>query len=272
MSWLNIFKHLLPTGKAWRLTTNKALRRFFSGLAEAIGPPFKLFFDQVWQDIFPATTRELDQWEDQWALPGSGLTTQERRDRLDAAWKALGGQSPKYIQDTLRAHGFDVYVHEWWVPGSEPAVNVKACVTPRSPILYLRREFTGRTSGVECGEALAACGEDFAQCGNGVEPRGYPLVNRILQTVPDLFILAGEEVAACGEASALCGNYTSFATEYKNYIIPLDPDKWCYFLYIGAQDITDIAQVDSSRREEFEMLCLKICPAQQWLGILVEYA
>ncbi len=271
MIFFRIFKHLLPNARAWRITVDKKLRQFFEGLSEGIGPPIKKFIDEVWLDIFPQTTRELNAWEQQWGLSNPGLTDQERRDRLDATWKILGGQDPRYIQDTLRSNGFDVYVHEWWVPGSEPAPGVKQCVTPRSPILYLRREFTGVTPGVECGEALAECGEAFAEAGNGVEPRGYPLVNKILQTVPDVIPLCGEAIAEAGEAAALCGNYVDFITELREYIVPSDTSKWPYFLYIGAQDINDIAQVDPKRKDEFEALCLKICPAQQWLGMLVEY-
>ncbi len=269
--WLSIFKHLLPRGKAWCITTSKNLRRFFDGLSQGIGPTFKSFFDGVWLDIFPSTTRQLEEWEDQWGLIRTGLTEQQRRDRLSATWKALGGQDPQYIQDILQANGFNVYVHEWWVPGTEPTIGSNECAQPRSPILYLRREFTNSTSGVECDEPLALCGEDFALAGNGVEPRGYPLVNRTFRTEQDTIPLCGEEIALAGEDQVLCGNYEQFRTDFQNYIVPMDPDKWPYFLYIGAEDINDIAQVDPNRREEFETLCLKICPAQQWLGILVEY-
>lgn len=270
MVWLRIFKHLLPHGKAWRLTIDRTLRKFFEGLSD-IGASAKEYIDLVWLDIFPDTTREISAWETQFGLPSVGLTTQQRRDRLAATWKALGGQDPAYIQRVLQENGFDVYVHEWWTPGSEPAVGVKQCVTPRSPLMYLRREFTKVQLGVECGEALAQCGEAFALAGNGVEPRGYPLVNRILRTVPDVQPLAGEALAACGEALAHCGNFEGFRTEYQNYIVPSDTTKWPYFLYIGAESINDIAQVDPKRRDEFEALCLKICPTHLWLGILVEY-
>ncbi len=272
MIWLGMFKHLLPNARAWRVTVSKALRSFFEGLSAALGPDVKTFVDNVWSDIFPETTREISKWETQWGLPSIELTEQARRDRLDAAWKALGGQSPRYIQDTLRGNGFDVYVHEWWEPGTEPDPGIKSCVTPRSPLLYLRREFTNVTPGVECGEALAQCGEAFAEAGNGVEPRGYPLVNRILRTTPDITTLCGAAVMECGEVEAICGNYSAFRTDFRNYIVPSDPGKWPYFLYIGAESITDIAQIESNRRDEFEALCLKICPAQQWLGILVEYS
>lgn len=270
MMFLRIFKHLLPRGRAWRVTVDKKLRQFFAGLS-GVGDNVKTYLDEIWLDIFPAYTRELPEWEAQFGLPNTGLTEQQRRDRLDAAWKALGGQSPKYIQDTLQANGFDVYVHEWWEPGTEPAPGVKECVTPRSPLMYLRREYTNVDILVECGEALAQCGEEFAQAGNSIEPRGYPLVNKVLRTVADLLILCGESVSEAGEPSAQCGNFESFIDVPQEYIVPRDPTKWPYFLYIGGETFGDIAQVDPKRRDEFERLCLKICPAQQWLGILVEY-
>ena len=270
MTFLRIFKHLLPNAKAWRITVDKRLRQFFEGLA-GTGDAVKTFFDSVWLDIFPDTTREITAWEKQFGLRDTGITEQERRDRLTATWRALGGQDPRYIQDTLQANGFDVYVHEWWEPGSEPAPGVKQCVTPRNPILYLRREFTNVASLVECGEPLAQCGEVFAEAGNGTEPSGYPLVNKVFQTVPDVIPVCGGEAVECGEPSALCGNFLVFRDMLKNYIVPNDPTKWPYFLYIGGEVFGDQATVDPKRRDEFEALCLKICPTQQWLGILVDY-
>lgn len=270
MMFLRIFKHLLPNARAWRITVDKKLREFFDGLS-SVGSDLKTFFDEVWLDIFPDTTRELDEWENQFALRDTGLTDQERRDRLTATWRALGGQDPRYIQDTLQANGFPVFVHEWWEPGTEPGVGVKQCVTPRNPLTVLRREFTGATLLVDCGEPLAACGEAFAEAGNGLQPVGYPLVNKIFQTVPDLLTLCGEPIAEAGEPEALCGNFFQFTEVLKEYIVPTDQTKWPYFLYLGGQTFGDISQIPSTRKDEFEALCLKICPTQQWLGILVEY-
>lgn len=270
MMFLRIIKHLLPNARAWRITIDKKLRQFFEGLSSS-GDDIKALFDGVWLDVFPQTTRELDTWEKQFGLRDTGITEQQRRDRLDATWKALGGQDPRYIQDTLQANGFDVYVHEWWEPGTEPGPGVKQCVTPRNPLMWLRREFTGVSLLVECGEALAQCGEAFAESGNSVNPRGYPLVNKVFITVPDEVTLCGEVAAQCGEVNALCGNYFQFRDILREYIVPNDPTKWPYFLYIGGETFGTLAQVDPKRRDEFEALCLKICPTQQWLGILVEY-
>ena len=60
-----------------------------------------------------------------------------------------------------------------------------------------------------------------------------------------------------------------FRNVVKEYVVPSDPAKWPYFLYIGAEVFGEMAQVESKRRNEFEALCLKTCPAQQWQGILV---
>lgn len=270
MTFLNVFKHLLPRGRAWRITVDKKLRQFFAGLS-GVSENIKTYLDDIWLDVFPETTGQLSYWEQQFGLPTTGVTEQQRRDRLTAAWRALGGQSPGYIQNTLRDNGFDVYVHEWWEPGTEPAPGVKECVTARNPLMYMRREFTQLEILVECGELLAQCGEAFAEAGNGLNPRGYPLVNKVLRTVPDIIPLCGELLAEAGEEYALAGNYIRFRTDQQEYIVPRDPDKWPYFLYIGGETFGDIAQVDPKRKDEFERLCLKICPTQQWLGMLVEY-
>jgi uncharacterized protein YmfQ (DUF2313 family) len=265
-----IIRHLLPNARAWSAVIEKHLKRLIAGLAGSASSA-RDFIDSVWSALFPDTTENLKEWETQFGLPDVGLTESQRRDRLAAAWQFLGGQSPRYIQDTLRANGFDVYVHEWWQPGTEPAVGVQACATPRNPIMWLRREYTGVVILVECGEPDAQCGEPFAQAGNSLEPRGYPLVNKIRQTRRNLIVLCGEPLAAAGEPSAEAGNYDGFVETIRQYIVPDNADKWPYFLYIGGQTFGTLAQVDPKRRDEFEALCLKICPAQQWLGMLVEY-
>lgn len=271
MDFLRLYQHLLPDGRAWRTTVSKRLRQFFAGLADAPSD-VKDSADSVWLDLLPDTTDKLTEWEEEFGLPGNVVAEAARRQRLAATWRALvGGQSPRYIQDTLQASGFDVYVHEWWEPSTPPTPGTPGNPTPRNPLQWLRREFTGVTLLVECGEPSAACGEPFAEAGNGLAPRGYPLVNKIFETVPDFLTLCGEPLAACGETEASCGNFLEYRETVKEYIVPNDPTKWPYFLYVGGETFGTLAQVDPKRRDEFEALCLKICPAQKWLGILVEY-
>ncbi len=269
--FLNIFKHLLPRARAWSINFGTQLRQFFEGLT-IVGINFKEFIDVIWLDIFPQPTQFLNDWEVQFGLRDNPiLTEQERRDRLDAAWKAQGGQDPRYIQDTLQANGFPVFLHEWWVPGSEPPVNVKQCVTPRNPLDYIRPSTAPETECVNCGEFFAQCGEPEALCGNCFEPIGYPLVNKVYTSVPNFIANCGEAIMECGEPEALCGNFLGYKEVQKIYIVPNDPSKWPYFLYIGGETFPETVNISPARKDEFEDLCLKICPNQLWLGILVSY-
>lgn len=271
MNWLSVFKHLLPSGRAWRITTNKMLRSFIDGLRGA-PEDAREFIDNVYLDIFPATTRRLDEYENQFGLPAAVLTEQQRRDRLDAAWKATGGQSPRYIQDTLQGAGFPVYVHEWWVPDplhpTGGSVNGDSVPVARDPFAYLwdgvsERQFIG------CGHNLAMCGGDVAFANSQNEPPGYPLVNKVL-IASSGSIGAGYAQMYCGGDLAACGA-SVVAYNRKQYVIPADPTKYPHFLYIGGETFPDLATIPGSRREEFEDLCLKICPTEKWLGMLVDY-
>jgi len=272
--FLRIIKHLLPRARAWSITIDKTLRRFFDGLAQGLGVPIKLFFDQIYQDTQPQTTRELDAWEKQFGLnSGAVLTEQERRDRLDATWKAHGGQSPRYIQDILQAAGFNVFVHEWWEPGSEPPLNVIAPAIARDPHDYL----TGGGNLLDLlsidGAIDMQDGDILAQDGSATQPTGYPLVNNLLVLAGN-FIGDNDSDMQDGDVLAQDGGIGSLSSVYtlKKYIIPLDPLTYPYFLYIGGAIFPDHAVVPSARKSEFETLCLKICPAHLWLGILVDYS
>lgn len=292
MNFFRMFTHLLPNARAWRLTIDKKLRQFFEGLT-GLGSDIKDFVDSVWEDIYPATTREITRYEKQFGLSNTPLTEQQRRDRLDATWKALGGQDPRYIQDTLQNNGFNVFVHEWWDPADVPPIGstvtmrcgtsfarcgepralcgivTRECVPPRNPLLVLRQDTFGPQIEMACGEELAECGEASANAGDQVNPLGYPLVNKIFESTQTI-AECGDPLIECGETSAECGD-SSVNEGLRNYVIPNNSDKWSYFLYIGGETYPDIATVDLNRRDEFETLCLKICPTQQWLGILVIY-
>ena len=260
--FFRIFEHLLPRSRAWQMKVESYLRSFFMGL---VGLPSdsRDFIDQRYLDTQPQDTTQLPEWEEQWALVASGLTDQERRARLDAAWKLKGGQDPRYIQDTLIAHGFDdVFIHEWWeVPAGAPPVA-------RNPNLYLLGG--APVYIVECGEALAECGEALAECGNTLGVLGYPLVNKIV-TSEASFVGMGESQLDMGEPTALMGEGETTVFGVVEYSITADPERWPYFLYFAGATFPDGGTVPVLRRVEFEDLLLSICPGHLWLGIMVTY-
>lgn len=175
VSFFRIFQHLLPDAIAWRIkqgsTTwkigdgskigepglliggiagGRTIDRFFDGLTK----PFiaaRDFVDLVYLDLFPTTTRELDEWEFQWGIPAADFVP-DRIKNLEAAWKSTGGQSPRYLQDVLQAAGFNVFIHEWFSSGPAPYVA-------RDPRTHTNIPLYGT---VQCGEPLAQCGETSA--------------------------------------------------------------------------------------------------------------
>lgn len=268
IDFLRIFEHLLPYSKAFQLTINKKLKEFIQGLS-FLPSEIVNYFDLIFLDIFPSTTRQLDEWEYQFGFVNNGLDEVQRRNRLDAYWKDKGGQSPRYIQDILQSNGFDVYVHEWWEYGTESSVNIKSCTTPRNPLLYLNEDGV-ITFTIQCGEPLAQCGEPLAQCGQSLNPLGYVLVNKIYESVIMNFE-CGEPLAQCGEPLAQCGEILGYGQKLKKYTIPNDISKFPYFIYIGSQNFGDFAIINPQRKDELENLILKICPTHQWVGMLVQY-
>ena len=217
------------------------------------------YFDLIWLDMFPEHTRHLTQWEAQFGLLKLDLTEQERRDRLAALWAANGGQSPKYIQDTLQAAGFDVYVHEWWeLPLTDPPVA-------RNPFTALGITEYG------CGDPQMECGEPFAECGNSPGQAGYMLVNKLYTATIDYTGLCGDTLAECGEPTMECGENDGILFIRQGYAPPTDPAKWPYIYYIGGETFGDYAAVPESRRDEFEDLILKISPQHLWIAMLIDY-
>ena len=238
---INVFKHLLPTGRAWTITVEKSLRKFFEALAPETEKP-RGYYDNIYSDLFPDTTQNLALWETQFGLFNNRLSEAQRRARLVAAWRDIGGQSPSYIQGQLQANGFNVFIHEWWEPGTEPAVNTVGTPTVRNPLSVLNPQYLLNIPMVDCGEELAACGEEFAECGNFVGGVGYPLVNKFV-----------------------------YDSDIIGYTVPSDSTKWPYFMYVGGPNFGDIAEVPAARRFEFEALLLKIRPAHLWIGVIVRY-
>lgn len=233
--FLRIFQHLLPRAEAWRITVTKTLRQFFEGLTAA-PEAARDFVDEVHRDAFPATTRELAEWETQFGIVAQG-SEGARRTELAAYWAAQGGQDPKYLQDTIQAAGFPLYIHEWWSSGP-PYVA-------RDPRDYTVQPLIGI---YQCtGDAFI---DDQPQCtGDGST---QPQCNAFLANEPGYLV-------------------NRDLTPRAPPRVPDDPDYWPYFLYFGGETFPDRVTLPVAQREALERLVLKICPMQQWIVMLVDY-
>lgn len=247
MLFLRILQHLLPRAIAWRVTVAKTLRSFFEGLAQQPAA-IKTFLDLVWLDIFPSTTRSVNEWERHFGLPLSNESTDpdfvEARARLAAEWQATGGQSPAYIEGVLHAAGFtDLYVHEWWVSGP-PYVA-------RDPRDYTTQP---RVGTYRCGSEANPNGGDYVDGPTCTDGTGGPRCNNFLTNDPGYLV-------------------NKDLTQRPPPPVPDDPNTWPYFVYIGGEVLDDgPVSVDPARRDELERLLLKLRPTHNWIVLYASFA
>ena len=245
------FVALLPRGKAWRMSQDKHSRRFLRALMLPL-ESVRDFAGKIWFNLFPAgSLYSLPSWEKQFNLPATNLTGDERRSRLDGAWKAQGDQDPTYLQDSLQAQGFPVFVHPWW---NDTPHGVPEAKDPRD---YLLPEF------------------------GGTDTDGFLLGNQVYQSsLVGPFAQCGEALMQCGEDFAQCGNFGDFSTEVigQQYVGPtcINPDGEEYFthpfyLYIGGETFPDTVDIPADRRSEFERLIIRLVPGQHFKVLRVRY-
>lgn len=168
-------RRLLPTGDAWRAVATSSL----SKILEGISPTFERvreFSNSCYLDLFADTTRELAEWEAEFGVyPRQGVSDDARRATLQGRKSATGGQSPSYIQATLQAAGFDVYIHECWATTS-PFVA-------RDPRAYTSAPYIGTH---RCGAPGSRCGAPTARCNRFlVNQPGYWQTLRWAGEAPD---------------------------------------------------------------------------------------
>jgi len=149
-----------------------------------------------------------------------------------------------------------------WEPEAVQPLTVK---NPNSTL-----SDTGPIDSTCCDEPLMECGEVSALCGETIGNRGFLLVNKVATSVT-IHLGCGDPLMECGEVLALCGEPFSITFGQLQYDIPIDQEQWRYILYVGAEVWPEVVGVETAREAEFEELLLRICPGQQWLGMLVDY-
>lgn len=252
---LNLWKTILPKSRAFNLTIDKKLRQFFEGLS--FPDDFRKQADNVFDNINPQHTQNLEKWEDQFYLRNYGLTEQERRDRLEATWKLTGGQSPAYLQSILRSYGFGVTVYDWWQEDEQ------------------QNEFTMGSNISFMGEEFAFMGANFGvypaphNPNDLLIPPYYPLVNKISAFTSSPISMAGTNIVMGGDMSMMGIGIETISN--FDYPLPNDPKRWRHFIYVAGVNINEPAYVPLSRKDELEELILSIFPAGKWVGMIVEY-
>jgi len=258
--FFKIIKSLLPKSNTFQLFIQKKLTQFFEALTVIPGD-FRDYIHQIFLDIFPSTTREIEKWREQFGLIYFPSDSAEQIETLNSEWQATGGQGADYIQSVLRAAGFDVYVHE-----NNPPVD---------PDIFLNS-----IPIMVCKGLNAYAGRDDAFAGR---TGGDLLVNGpILTNIPLYLSICGNINTCCRNQKAKAGYFEKIMTIDKIYQITDDPDYWGYFFFVGGvatrnatthvlETIENVV-IPSARKEEFKRLILKLKPAQSWAGLIVTYS
>lgn len=217
--WKNFLFSCLP--KAPLFSSIKD--RFFTSLVKSLGSVPKSAYDYNGQnltDVHPETTTRADEWSDQF-----GFATTLSTSRLLAQWRQQGGQSPNYLQEQLHAAGYtNLFVHEWWVPGSSP-------VAARNPMPYIN-DFPPNNLLVN---GIAYSFLDLPQCGDAYQ---------------------------CGD-DLQCGDDEGIKFEEKIYPHPDVSEQYPFYFYVGAETWPDFAALTAEETEDVKRLIYKIKPMQQ---------
>lgn len=146
MSFFKSMKLLLPSGKAFDVTQETKVRKFFKGLS-FLPEDVKTENELVFLDLFPDTTRAMDEWEKQFSVLFSDLQYGDtRRGILKALWQVnVGGQDLPYLQSVLQNISSDIKVFEN-IPVKNPRdANAVFCCM--------------------CGQRTSVCGNKKMCCG-----------------------------------------------------------------------------------------------------------
>lgn len=209
--WLPFLDRLLPRSRAFNLHPDRALKSFFRALAY-VPKEIHDYIGDVFCEIIPSLTTMLSDWSDQF-----GSDTVLTANQLEAEFSAFGGQDPQYLQDEIQKICPNCYVHEWWVPASNP-------VEARSPMSFVN-----------------------------VCPI---LVNDINRLEPDWTHQFAPNVDAVdfapNEDEIDFGTYDGYFHLLKQYPVPDNPNEYPLYFYVGAQTFPNAAVIDEA---DFRALC-----------------
>jgi len=274
------FKHLFPKALAWLMPWDGFLRKYIDGLSETPAD-IRDFADNVYLDMFPQTTRELELWEQQFNITAAG-TDQQRRDNIAARWVALGGQGLDYLESVIHTAGFtNVFLHPWF----------NADGSTKNPNFFLQDSrpafdfFTGKPN-LQTGDGISQSsgshsvtdypfftGQVGAQSGDGTTQTA----SQFLPFIP-YFYYTGKPGAQTGDgvtqtAGQLVVNGILLVNKGPNvsYSVPQTLDEYREILYVGGETFPDFADVPIEQKEEFERLLLRYLPYSHWIGLLINY-
>lgn len=226
-------RHLFPRSGFWAFVIDRMLSRLVRGMQD--------FYDEAQAFIGSVL---LENWAETLSDPHAELralgladgwiehlTDERKRTILIALRRKSTGTSRDRLQTLLRECGFNVYVHEWFEPGTGPDW------VERDPTEHVVHGRYGRT---RCGMPAARCGVESARC------------DRFLVSYPN-YITNDLLLAAMTTQPGIL------------------PEHARGVFYVGGQTFPNMANVPLLDRQLLYWLLLRYKRAPRWALLLINF-
>ena len=144
-SFFDATKLLFPRSRAFNFTINSNKRKLIKAIA-VLPEDIRHEIEQVYFDMFPETSRCVDDWEKVFAVVFSSEELEKQRNVLAALWRInKGGQSAVFLESVLQNIDKNILVVENIPIGNPRRKNVVFVAVCRNKIMC-------------CGNKKAVCG------------------------------------------------------------------------------------------------------------------
>lgn len=168
MTWIT---HLLPKSFLWK--SSASVLRIFTGVQDWFDDAREKF-DFGLLENRPSTTSDVFERLVKAGISLrflSGISEADARSLLTTIEPRSTGQAAARLEEILQSAGFDVYVYEWFEPGTGPTW------AERNPVPYLSVALAGL---MHCDDSDATCDSSIAYCDDWLVSGGNWLTNQSL--------------------------------------------------------------------------------------------
>jgi uncharacterized protein YmfQ (DUF2313 family) len=243
-------RQLFPTGRSFSGENDDTKKKLYDALSESMDRAVydsALTLDSVLPDNDNFTADDAARWEERLGMiTNTSVSLADRKAAIIVKLNHPGDiparQSPDYLEDRLRAAGFDVYVHE------NPLGLTPSYVISEALSLWQMGDTEAEMGEVEMGSAQSVYPSLFQFSEMGVIEMGSPEMGDITYN------------------NIIANRINELADSTFNYGNNL---KRTFF--IGRDVLGNFANVDASRKDEFRQLILKTKPVRTVGFLFINY-
>lgn len=245
---IQLKKQLYPTGRAFRISEGSNIEKLHEAFAESESAMYDdalSILDQILPDNDNFTEDDASDWERRLGIITSvGATLTDRKlaiiRKMNHPGTIPARQSHDYLEQQLQNAGFDVYVHE-----NIPEQSIYQVLSSTDQIIQL----------------------GDAQMGDAQLANPFTFYDHLYECIQLGDVQMGDaQLNQCFYNQKVVNHI-----DYQKDIFFNIGDNYRSTFFIGGGYLGEFADVESSRREEFRQLILRIKPVQTVGFLLIDY-